>query len=88
MRRALQASAETLDDEDLPQLEMAAELPATGHMQSVRTGGLRGPWRAVSRALHLPYAPRDVITAPASSQVIQVTDVLRFSKHDHTMCSI
>lgn len=81
MRRRLQGSAEALDGGELPQLGMAVEPLAPGHLQSARTGGLRGPWRAVSRALHLPYAPKDTATESAPSKVIQATNICRFDGH-------
>lgn len=88
MRRLLQASPEAMDGGELPQLGTAAEPPAPGHLQSARTaGGLRGPWRAVSRALHLPYAPKDTATDPALSKVTQATKFCRFDGHVPIMFS-
>ncbi|KAK9827552.1 hypothetical protein WJX74_010069 [Apatococcus lobatus] len=62
------ATAVGPDGSDLPQLGAAAEQMAASHGQPMRTGGLRGPWRKLSRALHLPYAPKDTAasrTAPS-----------------------
>ena len=71
--RVTRASADAVDPEGLSQLGTLVEQVAGSSAQSVRTQGLRGPWKAISRALHLPYAPKDVATnhSPATVRSVE-----------------
>ena len=70
--RVTRASADALESEGLSQLGTLVEQAAGSSAKPVRTQGLRGPWRAVSRALHLPYAPKDVATNHSPAKVRSV----------------